>query len=334
MLSSAIPRKFNLPFAVSAGGSFSNYPIPDSPPGTPGLASLTTGFPSINFTPVSGGGIPPAGADFNAILFQITSWNQWQAAGGPIPFDATFSASIGGYPNGAIVGSVVVPGNFWQSTTDNNTSNPDSGGANWITPPAMKGTGDWFFRPVSDALANHVIMNGTTIGSAASGATQLASSTALFIYQYLWNKFSNTQCPVTGGRGANAAADFNANKPLQVLNMQGTGITGVDGMGGTPTGLLANVPVVSGSATIPGSVLGENLHTLVVAELAQHTPTGTVTNQNQLIFNIGSGAGIGGGGAFGIANASTLGLSMNSIGSNTPHNNVQRSMIGYWFLHI
>lgn len=341
---SQIPRKFELPFASGAGGGFIQNPIPTaSQIGiTPGAASLTDGFPPTNFSPITSGGVPPRGVDFNGVLFQITGWNQWQAAGGPVYYDSAFQATVGGYPNGAIVGSLVVPGNYWQSTVDNNVTNPDTGGAGWITPPAMKGTGDWAWRPVSDALPNHVILNGTTIGSAASGASQSASATNLFIYQYFWNKFSNTQCPVTGGRGANATADFNANKPIGTLNMQATGQMGVDGMGGTPTGLLTNVPAVSGSATIPGSVLGENLHTLLVAELATHTPSGTIVstpNSGALIGTSSHPFAVQAANPNGVSDTiSTLTITStftgNSIGSSTPHNNVQRSMLGYWFLHI
>src|SRR5216683_6401281 len=275
---SQLPRKFNLPFGSSAGGGFTNYPIPDLPPGTPGLASLQTGFPPVNFTPISAGGIPPAGADFNAILFQITSWDQWTAAGGPIFYDATFQTAIGGYPNGAVVQSVVVQGNYWQSTVDNNTSNPDTGGANWITPSWAKGTGEVQWRPTSVALPNNIILNGTTIGNGASGASQLASATAQFVYQYFWNNFSNTQCPVSGGRGANALADFNAGKTIATLNMQSTGVLGADGMGGTPSGLLAGVPIQSGSVTVAGSVVGENLHALITGELAVHSHANTLSD--------------------------------------------------------
>ncbi len=343
---SQLPRKFNLPFGSSAGGGFTNYPIPDLPPGTPGLASLQTGFPPVNFTPISAGGIPPAGADFNAILFQITSWDQWIAAGGPIFYDATFQTAIGGYPNGAVVQSAIVPGNYWQSTVDNNTSNPDTGGANWISPSWAKGTGEIQWRPASLALPNNIILNGTAIGSAASGSAQLASATAQFIFQYLWNNFSNTLCPVNpGGRGANALADFNANKNIATLDMRCASAMGVDAMGSGGTGFLNSVPVQSGSITLPGSVVGENLHTLITAELAVHShPNGFVDPTHQhgylgatTISGVGTGATIALSNQGSLnTNAAFTGQSITNAnaGSGSSHNTVHRSMLGYWFMHL
>lgn len=129
---SNVPSRFAIPFANSAGSGYIR-PIPQaSQIGlTNGAASLTDGFPPLTFLPVGAGGVPPFGQDFNGILYQITQWSQWQAAGNPVPYDSGFSASIGGYPTGALItGST--PGQVWLSLVDNNTSNPNSGGAGWL----------------------------------------------------------------------------------------------------------------------------------------------------------------------------------------------------------
>jgi hypothetical protein len=63
----------------------------------------------------------------NGILNQITKWNQWQAAGGPIRYDAAFAASIGGYPSGAKLLSNSGHA-IYESTADNNSADPNSGG--------------------------------------------------------------------------------------------------------------------------------------------------------------------------------------------------------------
>lgn len=137
MLTSAIPQKFTIPFANAAGVGYIN-PIPTTPGGTPGLASLTTGFPTLTFQPEASGGNPPYGADFNGILKWITQWNQWQAAGGPVGYDSAFSAAIGGYPNGAaLLAATIGNGRYWISQADNNTSNPDAAGANWMAFPDL-----------------------------------------------------------------------------------------------------------------------------------------------------------------------------------------------------
>ena len=104
MLVSAIPTKFPIPFANSAGGSYIR-PIPRaSQIGTQnGAASLTDGFPPNCFVPIAAGGSWPFGQDMNGLMNQVTKWLQWNQAGGPIFYDSSFSSSIGGYPNGAIL---------------------------------------------------------------------------------------------------------------------------------------------------------------------------------------------------------------------------------------
>lgn len=130
-----IPTKFVVPFASSATAGTITEPVPTTAQPN-GRASLPTGFTQVNFTAVGAGGIPPWGADMNGILNQSTAWIQWCQAGFGIPlFDASFSTSIGGYPKGAIVQSASVVGTCWQSTADDNTSDPDAAGANWVPFP-------------------------------------------------------------------------------------------------------------------------------------------------------------------------------------------------------
>ena len=142
MLSTDIPSKFPIPFGNAAGGSYiraipeaSQIGIQD------GAASLTDGFPPLNFLPVAGGGVPPFGQDFNGLLNQITEWIRWTTAGGiGLVYDAAFSTAIGGYPKGAVLQSTAT-GNFWLSTADNNTADPDGAGTNWVRfiPPEYSG---------------------------------------------------------------------------------------------------------------------------------------------------------------------------------------------------
>lgn len=132
MQAADIPDKFNIPFANAAGGGFIR-PIPEaSQIGiTTGAASLTDGFPPVNFLPIGAGGTPPAGQDFNGIIKQITEWSRWQNAGATVVYDAVFSAAVGGYPKGAILRAAAAA-YFWQSTVDDNLTDPDAGGAGWV----------------------------------------------------------------------------------------------------------------------------------------------------------------------------------------------------------
>lgn len=130
---SDLPTRFNIPFANSAGGGFvRNVPEASQIGVQDGAASLTTGFPPLNFLPVGAGGVPPFGQDMNGILRQITLWSQWQGAGGLSPYDGAFSTAINGYPKTAVLASSVTTGVIWLNIADDNVTNPDSGGSNWV----------------------------------------------------------------------------------------------------------------------------------------------------------------------------------------------------------
>ena len=134
MQTTDIPTRFPIPFANGAGGSYIR-PIPTAhvaASGSDAPASLYDGFPPETFTPVSSGGVPPNGKDFNGLFNQITAWARWQAAGAPSYYDAAFSTAINGYPKGSRLTSTADASILWVSTADNNTTNPDGGSpANW-----------------------------------------------------------------------------------------------------------------------------------------------------------------------------------------------------------
>lgn len=133
MQASDLPAKNTVPFANGADATHKRViPTPSqTATATDAPASFTTGFPPLTFLNKAAGGIPPNGADENGIHNFTTAWTRWLAAGGSIvPFDASFSSSVGGYPKGAIVASSTF-GKFWLSTVDGNLTNPDGGGAGW-----------------------------------------------------------------------------------------------------------------------------------------------------------------------------------------------------------
>ena len=138
MQASNIPTKFQKIWGASAGGSYiRTIPVASQIGITNGAASFTDGFPPYCFYPVSAGGVPPFGQDFNGILQALSAWNQWAQAGAPLAYDATFQSEIGGYPKGAILLSATTAGLYWESTVDNNASNPDAGGAGWVRAYAL-----------------------------------------------------------------------------------------------------------------------------------------------------------------------------------------------------
>lgn len=133
MQSTNIPTKIPLPFGyAAAGGQINAIPTASQIGVVNGRASLHDGFPPDTFLPLITGGVPPFGADFNGILNEITAITQWQQAGGFFVYDSTFSTTIGGYPKGAVLQSANGAG-LWLSTVENNTTNPDTGGAGWAS---------------------------------------------------------------------------------------------------------------------------------------------------------------------------------------------------------
>ena len=109
-------------------------------------------------------------------------------------------------------------------------------------------TGD--YKPTSRATADAgwLMANGDTLGSAASGADQASDANeALFLH--LWNSFDDAQLPVTGSRGASAAADWAANKIIALPNLNnrmpvGAGDTYANGeTGGTATVTLTKAQI-------------------------------------------------------------------------------------------
>lgn len=219
------------------------------------------------------------------------------------------------------------------------------------------------WQPTAEVLVGWVVLNGLTLGSAGSGATGRANADAAAAYAWHWNNFPNTQCPVATGRGANAAADFSANKAITMLDMKGIAPIGMDTMGGAVSTKLTGVPVTSGNATTAGSVLGENMRTMTAGELVAHlhavflnlidpghlhssfgntnnlsaqgpyVNVGASNNQCNALNTGSSVTGITGtvrdtSGGGGTANQTA------NTGSTTAHNNVPLSMTGTWYVKL
>jgi hypothetical protein len=133
MQSSDLPTKLQTPFAVNAGGPYiRTIPVASQIGIVDGAASYNDGFPPLNFLTEGAGGVNPFGQDMNGILKELSAMLWWYSAGAPITYDSAFQTAIGGYPKGAVLHSASVAGLFWRSTTENNVTNPDTGGAGWV----------------------------------------------------------------------------------------------------------------------------------------------------------------------------------------------------------
>lgn len=157
-------------------------------------------------------------------------------------------------------------------------------------------TGDVKLTLKTAADAGWIMCNDGTIGSASSGATTRANADTAALYTLLWTNVSNTYAPVTGGRGASAAADFAANKPLALTKMLGRAL-GVSGAGATLT-----------SRSL-GQTVGAETHTLTTTEMPAHTHDVPANGTGaQAFIASGSGGGV---------------IATTSAGGGGAHNNMQ-----------
>lgn len=135
-----------------------------------------------------------------------------------------------------------------------NPEPPDAGGGGGVVVTAgqLPLIGDFIWRPATGTRAGWVRSNGRTIGSPSSGATERANADCAGAYAFLWDSFSDAECPVGGGRGASASADFAANKPIGTLDMAGYLMGGLDAMGSSAANRLqvsTTITTSLGSAT-------------------------------------------------------------------------------------
>jgi microcystin-dependent protein len=147
-----------------------------------------------------------------------------------------------------------------------------------VDPTALRQTGDIDPQPYSGARSGYVRANARTIGSALSGASERANTDCESLFLVLWGRYNDTICPVIGGRGASAAADWDAGKPLTLPDWRGRQFIAIDTMGNTSANRLADVAFDVGDASTPGSTGGGARVTLTTDQIPAHTHTATVTD--------------------------------------------------------
>lgn len=149
------------------------------------------------------------------------------------------------------------------------SSGTGGGGGTSVDPTTIFQTGDVMWLDVSGPRTGWVRDNGRTISNLGGGGSERAAADCQALFVFLWNTYP-TFCPVTGGRGANGLADFNAGKQITLPDKRGFIPGGLDDMGNSAVGRYPSVPIITGSVTTPGSWIGESIHQLNTGEI----PTG------------------------------------------------------------
>ena len=230
-------------------------------------------------------------------------------------------------------------------------SSGGGGGGGSIDPTTIASTGDIKFRATGETITGWVKINAQTIGSASSGSTGRANADTQNLYVYLWANCTNAHCPVLGGRGATALADFNANKQLTLPDFRGRAPAGLDDMGASAAGRILSTNVTSGGGDTPTTPLatgGEANHVLLLAELAAHShPIADVSHAHGFTFQQTSNNPGGGAGGV-VGNIATTGLNTSvitqstftgitttqSAGSGTAHNTMAPFALGSFYIKL
>lgn len=205
-----------------------------------------------------------------------------------------------------------------------------------VDPDAVLKTGDIKSRYGTGVLSGFVRLNGRSIGSATSGATERANADVQALFEYLWA--ADTTLAVGGGRGASANADWAANKPLTLPNARGRALIGLDNMGNSAEGVVT-------AATALGWRGGAQTHTLAVSEMPNHDHGGATgsagsyfNSLSNIVANLFGTFSFPGGGNAGFTNF-TVNIpnhthTIAAQGGGAAHNNMQPSMAVTLYMKI
>jgi len=183
-------------------------------------------------------------------------------------------------------------------------------------------TGDVKYTFKTTAAAGWLLVTtGGSIGDGSSGASLRGNADTWPLFQVVWNNVPDSLAPVNlGGRGANAAADFNAHKVITLPPL----------VGRSPIAVGSGVGLTTRSL---GALYGEETHILSSGEMPSHNHSATDSGHNHVqhaatVYTASGPLVSGGTGgpinpvagtttAVGFAN-----ISIGLAGGGTPHNNM------------
>lgn len=215
------------------------------------------------------------------------------------------------------------------------------GGGTPVDPTTVFQTGDPIWLPRSGTRAGWVRMNARTIGSATSGATERANADCQNLFLELWLDYPDAKCPVPGGRGISAAADWAANKQITLPDMRGKGPFGLDGMGNARANIIPDANVQGGdTGDTADARVGTTTHAVAQANLPAVAPTvasATLVNAN-IPVNANTTQFVVGAGALAITanivGSEAVNITMNNLGSGTALETISPGALGTWYLKL
>lgn len=248
------PLLISIPFGAGAANpTYINLPIPvpSQISTTINAASFTDGFPPNTMTPEASGGLPFFGQDMNGILWMVSAYCANFAAGALSGYDATLSSAISGYPVGAVLVNSESTG-FWINEADGNTTDPDTGGANWLPMAGIGRTGPIGLTNANvslnalESVRPYIALTGALTGNvvvsivASPGQQWVVSNSCT-------GSFTVTVNAVSGGTSVTVPAT-GAAAPTSIY-FDGTNIqnTGISTAGLAPI----NSPALTGTPTAP-----------------------------------------------------------------------------------
>lgn len=206
------------------------------------------------------------------------------------------------------------------------------GGGSPVDATTILATGDLKVRYGTGTLSGFVRANGRTIGSATSGATERANADTQTLFEYLWDADANLT--VSTGRGANAAADWAANKTIALPDWRGRAIAALGDMGNSATSVLTSTwfgtsPIVLGAAG------GTQTHTLTALQAPVMAGSTTIGGLNFAVVNSAFSFGAGGSGGILPVDSGTnvLSLTVNPTGG-AAHPTIPPTMLATIYLKL
>lgn len=190
------------------------------------------------------------------------------------------------------------------------------GGGSTVDPTQLIQTGNMILRYGVGAIAGYVRLNNLTIGSATSGATERANADCQALFLYLYGV--DPSLVVSGGRGANAAADWAANKTIALPDWRGYAFSCLDDMGNAPAGRLST-SYFGSSPIVLGAVGGAESVVQTSAQMPLHFHSAAIYDPGHgHSVQLWSNNGVGGGSTF--VNYTAAALSASGGSGNNPLN--------------